>query len=128
MPPHPIEPIILTAQAKIERCGMAMRLMVGNKSINQKLDANLIQTIRNGQNWLRRLTGGEVKSIGELAIELGMTNTAVTNMIHRAFLAPDIIRSIMSGIQPNHLTGDFLKKHTPLPLSWEDQRRLLGIE
>ena len=126
--PHPIEPIILTAQAKIERCGMAMRLMVGNKSINQKLDANLIQTIRNGQNWLRRLTGGEVKSIGELAIELGMTNTAVTNMIHRAFLAPDIIRSIMSGIQPNHLTGDFLKKHTPLPLSWEDQRRLLGIE
>ncbi len=125
---HLMEPITIETQAKIERCGMAMRLMVGNKSINQKLDANLIQTIRNGQNWLRRLTGGEVKSIGELAIELGMTNTAVTNMIHRAFLAPDIIRSIMSGIQPNHLTGDFLKKHTPLPLSWEDQRRLLGIE
>jgi DNA invertase Pin-like site-specific DNA recombinase len=123
--PHPVEPITVETRAKIERCGMAMRLMVGNKVVNQKLDTNLIQTIRSGQDWLSRLTSGQVQSIGELASELGITNTAVTNIIHRAFLAPDIIRSIMSGTQPIHLTGDYLKKHTPLPLDWEDQRKLL---
>ena len=125
---HTVKPITIKTQAKIERCGMAIRLMVGNKMINQKLDINLIETIRNGQNWLGRLTSGEVKSIGELAAELSMTNTAISNMIHRAFLAPDIIRAIMNGTQPSHLTGDFLKRHTPLPLSWEDQRTLFGFK
>lgn len=123
---HPVEPLTIETQAKIERCGMAMRLMVGNKTINQKLDTNLIQTIRNGQDWLSRLTSGEVKSIGGLATELGMTSTAVSNMIHRAFLAPDIIRMIMNGTQPIHITGDFLKRHTPLPLDWEDQYELFS--
>ena len=125
---HTVEPITIKTQVKIERCGMAMRLMIGNKMINQKLDINLIETIRNGQNWLGRLTSGEVKSIGELAAELSMTNTAVSNMIHRDFLAPDIIRAIMNGTQPSHLTGDFLKRHTPLPLSLEDQRILFGFK
>ncbi len=121
------EPLILIAHTQIERCGMAMRLLVGNKRINPTLDTNLIQTIRNGQDWLERLTSGKVKSLGELASQLGVTTTAVTNMIYRAFLAPDIIRSIMNGTQPAHLTGDFLKKQGPLPLDWEEQRQLLGF-
>lgn len=125
---HSVEPITIETQTKIKRCGMALRLIVGNKAFNQKPDNNLIQTIRNGQEWLGKLTSGQVKSIGELASELGMTNTAVTNMIHRAFLAPDIIRSIMKGTQPIQLTGDLLKRLTPLPLDWEDQRKLLGFK
>jgi hypothetical protein len=123
----PAEPLILIAHTQIERCGMAMRLLVGNKRVNPTLDTNLIQTIRNGQDWLERLTSGKVKSLGELASQLGVTTTAVTNMIYRAFLAPDIIRAIMSGTQPAHLTGDFLKKQGPLPLDWEEQRQLLGF-
>lgn len=122
------EPLTLIAHTQIERCGMAMRLLVGNKRICPTLDINLMQTIRNGQHWLEQLTSGKVKSLGELASQLGLTTTAVTNMIYRAFLAPDIIRSIMSGTQPVHLTGDFLKKQGPLPLDWEDQRQLLGLK
>lgn len=118
-----IEPVTVQTPAKIERCGMAMRFMVGNKMINQKLDTNLIQTIRNGQDWLEKLTSGKVKSMAELSTELGLTNRAITNMLYRAFLAPDIVRSIMNGTQPSHLTGDFLKRHTSLPLDWKDQRK-----
>ena len=122
------EPLTLIAHTQIERCGMAMRLLVGNKRINPTLDTNLMQTIRNGQHWLEQLTSGKVKSLGELASQLGLTTTAVTNMIYRAFLAPDIIRSVMNGTQPVHLTGDFLKKQGSLPLDWEDQRQLLGFK
>ncbi len=125
---HPIELVTIFTQVKIERCGMAMRLLVGNKTVNQNLDANLIQTIRHGQDWLDKLTSGKTKSIGELAAEVGITNTAVGNMIHRAFLAPDIIRAIMNGTQPIHVTGDFLKRNAPLPLDWDDQRILLGFK
>ena len=106
---------------------MAMKILVGNKPTNQKLDTNLIQTIRNGQDWLEKLTSGKVKSIEELACAAGITNTAVTNMIHRAFLAPDIIRAIMNGTQPIHLTGNYLKRQVPLPLDWQNQRKLLGF-
>ena len=126
--PHPIEVVTIFTQVKIERCGLAMRLLVGNKTVNQNLDANLIQTICHGQGWLEKLISGKTKSMGELAAEVGITNTAVGNMIHRAFLAPDIIRSIMNGTQPIHVTGDFLKKNTPLPLDWDDQRKLLGFK
>ena len=49
-------------------------------------------------------------------------------MIYRAFLAPDIIRSIMNGTQPARLNSDLLKKIVPLPLDWEDQRKLLGFK
>ena len=124
----PAEPLTLIAHTQIERCGMAMRLLVGNKRVNPTLDTNLIQTIRNGQDWLERLTSGKAKSLGELASQLGLTTTAVTNMVYRAFLAPDSIRAIMNGTQPAHLTGDFLKRQGPLPLDWEEQRQLLGLK
>jgi hypothetical protein len=44
-----------------------------------------------------------------------------------AFLAPDIVEAILQGRQPVELTALRLKR-TRLPLSWVEQRRLLGFE
>lgn len=44
-----------------------------------------------------------------------------------AYLAPDIIRSIMDGRQPRHLTARFLVRCPDLPLGWAEQRRMLGF-
>lgn len=125
--PHPIEPITLTAQAKIERCGMAMRLLVGNRSAIQNLDQTLIKSIRKAQDWLEQLTTGKVKSVSELATQEGTTSNAITRLIYRALLAPDIIRAIMNGTQPTTLNSDLLKTIVPLPLDWDEQRKLLGF-
>lgn len=125
--PHPIELITLTAQAKIERCGMAMRLLVGNRSAIQNLDQTLINSIRKAQDWLEQLTIGKVSSVSELATQEGTTSNAITRLIYRAFLAPDIIRAIMNGTQPTTLNSDLLKTIVPLPLDWDEQRKLLGF-
>lgn len=125
--PHPIEPLTLTAQAKIERCGMAMRLLVGNRSAVQNLDQTLINSIRKAQDWLEQLTTGRVNSVSELATKEGATSNAITRLIYRAFLAPDIIRAIMNGTQPTTLNSDLLKTIVPLPLDWDEQRKLLGF-
>lgn len=122
-----VEPITIETQVKIERCGMAMRLMVGNKTVLQMPDQTLINSIRKAQDWLEKITSGKVVSVSEIAAQEGMTSNAVTRLIYRAFLAPDIIRSIMNGTQPATLNSDLLKTIVPLPLDWNEQRKLLGF-
>ena len=42
-----------------------------------------------------------------------------------AFLAPDIIRDVLTGKQPIGFTSDWCKAR-PLPSDWQDQRALLA--
>ena len=123
---QPLE-VQLTSLAKIERCGTSMRVLIGTQLVNQAPDHKLINTIKRGKAWADRLTLGSVKSVNELAKEVGLTNQAVTNMIYRAFLAPDIVRSILNGTQPAKVTADFLKQHAPFPIDWDEQRKLFGF-
>jgi site-specific DNA recombinase len=44
-----------------------------------------------------------------------------------AFLAPDIVEAILSGRQPPDLTAKTLFKRVDLPLDWQAQRALLGL-
>lgn len=125
--PHPVELITVETRAKIERCGMAMRLLIGNRSAIQNLDQTLINSIRKAQNWLEQLTTGKVNSVGDIATQEGTTSNAITRLIYRAFLAPDIIRAIMNGTQPTTLNSDLLKTIAPFPLDWDEQRKMLGF-
>lgn len=124
---HSVELITIETQAKIERCGMAMRLMVGNNTALQMPDQTMINSIRKAQDWLEKITSGKVASVSEIATQEGMTSNAITRLIYRAFLAPDIIRSIMNGTQPATLNSYLLKRIVPLPLDWDEQRKLLGF-
>ncbi len=45
-----------------------------------------------------------------------------------AFLAPDIVATILAGTQPVELTTEALMKRSELPLAWSDQRALLPAE
>ena len=44
-----------------------------------------------------------------------------------AFLAPDITEAILVGCQPRELTAETLTRMESLPLSWDEQRDLLGF-
>lgn len=44
-----------------------------------------------------------------------------------AYLAPDIIRAILDGRQPRHMSARNLSRTHGLPNSWADQRAVLGI-
>jgi hypothetical protein len=44
-----------------------------------------------------------------------------------SYLAPDIIRAILEGLQPRDLTAEKLLAHSRLPLGWLDQRTVLGF-
>ena len=44
-----------------------------------------------------------------------------------AYLAPDIVRSIIDGRQPKSLNARTLARLGSLPLSWSEQREMLGF-
>jgi site-specific DNA recombinase len=46
-------------------------------------------------------------------------------VIDLAFLAPDIVKSIMQGDQPVGLTAKWLGQN-PLPSDWQAQRRIVA--
>ena len=48
-------------------------------------------------------------------------------MIPFAFLAPDIVEAILDGRQPVELTAARLRRVRDLPISWVEQRCLLGF-
>ena len=44
-----------------------------------------------------------------------------------AFLAPDIVATILEGRQPDSLAARQLARMPELPLDWSEQRRILGF-
>jgi len=56
-----------------------------------------------------------------------ITSGIAVSTLNLAFLAPDIIESIISGHQLANLNTERLLKRSDLPLDWTEQRQLLGV-
>ena len=50
------------------------------------------------------------------------------HLIPLAFLAPDIVESVLAGTQPVHVTTEMLTKRIDLPIDWKEQESLLDFE
>jgi hypothetical protein len=114
----------LTIPISIKRCGFSMRLLIEGQMARPQADKRLIQNIARGYRWMEQLTSGEAKSVGEIAIKEGITNSHVTRMIYRACMAPGIVRSILDGTLPTSFTSETLKDILPLPIQWDEQTTL----
>lgn len=124
-----LTPINLSINVQLKRCGYAMRLIVTDGNTKQVvLDQHLIAHITKAHQWLALLTTGKVNSIKDIATTENVDPSYVTRMLHRAFLAPDIVRAILNGTQPKHFDLKFLKQFRALPIDWNEQRKLLGFK
>jgi site-specific DNA recombinase len=52
----------------------------------------------------------------------------VSRLIRLAFLAPDIIESIVEGRQPSDLAAQALTRRIAIPLEWRPQKAALSIQ
>lgn len=120
--------ITLRTNIQLKRCGYAMRLIITDENKHQTLkDQRLIDHISKAYQWLTLITSGKVQSIKEIADAEGLDQSHVTRTINKAFLAPDIIRAILNGTQPAHLTLKYLKQYRVLTNDWNEQKSLLGF-
>jgi site-specific DNA recombinase len=112
----------------LRRRGVEARLMIGGGEPRSScIDTKLVESIAQAHHWMDRLTNGLGISVADIAREAGMDDGEISRVLPLAFLAPDIITAILHGRQPVELTARQLKRLKPLPLSWADQRRVLGF-
>ena len=102
-------------------------VIVDNRAQLLAPDPKLIAVVAQGRQWFVNIRESKVGSIAELAMQCGVDRTDVGRMIPFTFLAPDIVEAIIEGRQPVELTAARLKRVRDLPISWDDQRRLLGF-
>ena len=62
-----------------------------------------------------------------LAKQEGVSPSYFTWLVGPSYLAPDITQAILDGRQPRDLTADKLLAYSRLPLTWHEQRRVLGF-
>jgi hypothetical protein len=60
-----------------------------------------------------------------VANDAGLIKRRILQMMDHAFLAPDIVKQVAGGRQPDRLTSEWLQRNA-LPLDWEDQRQLIA--
>jgi hypothetical protein len=114
----------------LKRSGLAMKLVIGDVKLQKEVaraDPVLVKTLKRAHHWFDRLRSGEVRSVDEIAAAEGISQSYVVRILRLAFLAPDLMQTILLGRQPAHLTAEALIKFSRLPLEWEWQRELLGF-
>ena len=120
---------LIEVPVELKRCGKAVRLIVRapGEVETRGPDAKLIALLAKAHAWFAKLTSGRYTSVCAIAEEEGLTRAYVTEVIHLAFLAPDIVARCMRGDHPLVLNAQRLIRMGPLPLDWEEQRDRLGM-
>jgi hypothetical protein len=90
-------------------------------------DDKSIRLIARSHKWIEQLSAGIVESVREIARREDLDEADVSRFLPLAFMAPDIVKTMISGRQPMELTADALRQACPLPYAWEIQRKLLGL-
>lgn len=112
----------------LKKRGVEARLVLtGAHGNSPSLDPHLIRIVARARLWHEDLTSGRAGSINELARQQNEDRNEISRFLSLAWLAPDIIETILLGKQPVDLTVERLRRRLPLPQLWHDQRQMLGF-
>ena len=119
----------IVVPVQLKRSGLAVRLIVRGPDQDRARgpDARLVGLLVKAQRWFAMLRSGDRPSVLAIAQEYGLASADVTKVIYLAFLAPDIVQCIVRGEHPIGLGTKKLLAIAPLPLDWNEQRRVLGF-
>ena len=113
---------------KLRKRGVEAKLVLTTPEVREPdPDHHLITLISKAYLWAGKLTDSSATSIGELAKQQNEDPAEISRFLPLAFLAPDIIESILEGTQPVDLTIQRLREIASLPIDWNEQRELLGF-
>jgi hypothetical protein len=91
----------------------------------RRVDNTLVRAIVRAHRWKRMLESGVYASIAELAEAEKINQSYLCRILRLSLLAPDIMEYVLNGTHSSQFTLDFFLK--PLPVCWEEQRRLLRV-
>jgi DNA invertase Pin-like site-specific DNA recombinase len=94
-------------------------------SAPHRVDQSLVLALARARSWMQALRRGKYVDTGEIARRFGLSDAHVRRVVRLAFLAPDIVESIVEGRQPRVLTVKLLLPG--IPFDWAEQRAALGF-
>jgi DNA invertase Pin-like site-specific DNA recombinase len=118
----------LTIEAKLRRSGGEVHLVVPPHSRGASIpqpNPSLIKAVARARGWYQRVLEGKSSNQRSLTLQAGLTRRYIGKVFACAFLAPDIVESILEGRQPRDLSFKKLCAH--IPLSWTEQRAKFGF-
>jgi hypothetical protein len=127
-PVDPSDLICLSIEARMKRYGGVVHLVVRpnpTTTAASKTKPSLLKALARAHRWYQSVLEGKAHDVRALALHAGLTERYVGKVFPCAFLAPDIVESILQGHQPDDLT--FARLCREIPLSWTEQRRQLGF-
>ena len=124
------KPVIASTAIAVQlrQSGPAIKLVVkGADHSKAGPNPKLVSLLTRARWWFEQLKTGHSPSVLSIAQAHGLTTKEVTRVIYLAFLAPDIVQRIAEGAEPVGLAIKHLLDAAPLPLAWDEQRRVLGF-
>jgi site-specific DNA recombinase len=114
---------------QLKRRGVELRLVVGDHNRSgATVDLPLLKAVARAHRWFDEISTEKASSLAEIAAREGLAVRYVGRVIRLAFLAPDIVESIMEGRQPASLTAEALTRHIEIPLEWCSQKTALNLQ
>lgn len=122
------EAITMIKPMIIRRRGQEMKMVIGGQNqASDHPDPALIKLVAKAYALRIELETGSISSIKAFAQAHEIDHADAKRMLPLAYLAPDIVESILTGSQPEELTGLRLKNGYDLPILWSEQRAYLGF-
>ena len=118
--------LTLTIPIRLARRGSELKIVMADRPETHR-DRNLIGRLAKGYLWFEQLRTGEVPSLAAIAEREGITVQKVRRACDLAFLSTDMIEAILAGEQPVEINTEAFKVSYPLPIGWEEQKRVLGF-
>lgn len=87
------------------------------------IDQTLINNIVKANQYYKALKSGD--TIEQIEAREMLSKKRILHLIDMAFLAPDIVKSILQGEQPVGLTTEYLRRFN-VPSNWSEQREIFS--
>jgi DNA invertase Pin-like site-specific DNA recombinase len=120
---------ILSVPVRLRRSGREIKMLIDGADpfATAKADARLIKLLIRACRFNATLVASDGVPYAALAEREGVGPSYFTRLVRLGYLAPDIMQAILDGRQPRDLTADKLLAHSRLPLTWREQRMVLGF-
>ena len=86
----------------------------------------LVMNLARGFRWQALIDSGTYSNMIELAKAIGKDHAYVTRTVRLTLLSPEIVHAILAGTLRKSIPMETLRKE--MPVRWEDQKKLFGIE
>lgn len=120
--------IIVTIPMNLRKRGGRKRIMTpaGMESTPaMQRDYSLAKLVGKAHRWMKELESGKAPTVRVLAEREKLDESYVSKVLRLTLLAPDIVKIILDGDQPDSMTWKMLS--SPFPVEWEEQKSLWDI-